>query len=382
MMRGMPQIIAIKPGRYLDASGTPREFTADDLAASAAAYDVALHEAPVVIGHPADNAPAFGWVRGARFDGQALALDADQVNPDFAEMVKSGAFKKHSISFYPPTDPRNPKPGVWYPRHIGFLGAQPPAIKGLPQAEFAEGDQSITIDFSEVDPDGLVTTLRGMFRRLRDYILARDGQEIADRTIPDFEVDDLGGRITRPDQPSAEPAPLFSEPPAAAPPEEESPMPEQQTGAPSADDLAAREAAIAEGERRLAEAETQRRRESAAAFSEGLANQGRILPRHAPMVTELLLALPADGEVSFAEGQISRKAAPEALFREFLESLPEAIDFAEKSGSDTPDVPADVLLPPGCSASADRLQALARAKAYQRQHQCDFSEAVKAVTTQ
>ena len=133
---------------------------------------------------------------------------------------------------------------------------------------------------------------------------------------------------------------------------------------------------------RLAEAETQRRRESAAAFSEGLANQGRILPRHAPMVTELLLALPADGEVSFAEGQISRKAAPEALFREFLESLPEAIDFAEKSGSDTPDVPADVLLPPGCSASADRLQALARAKAYQRQHQCDFSEAVKAVTTQ
>ncbi|OYW21050.1 MAG: hypothetical protein B7Z43_11640, partial [Sphingomonas sp. 12-62-6] len=38
-----------------------------DLAATAAAYDPAKFEAPIVVGHPALDAPAYGWVRGLAF---------------------------------------------------------------------------------------------------------------------------------------------------------------------------------------------------------------------------------------------------------------------------------------------------------------------------
>ncbi|MFS2072756.1 hypothetical protein ACEN9D_28795 [Pseudomonas sp. CT11-2] len=39
-------------------------------------------------------------------------------------------------------------PGVYYLRHVGFLGAQPPAVKGLRPIELAEGEPGV-IEFSE-----------------------------------------------------------------------------------------------------------------------------------------------------------------------------------------------------------------------------------------
>jgi len=40
---------------------------------------------------------------------------------------------------FTPTHPANPVPGVWYPRHLAFLGAVPPAVPGL-------GTVSLTAD--------------------------------------------------------------------------------------------------------------------------------------------------------------------------------------------------------------------------------------------
>lgn len=360
-MRGMPQIVAIEPGKYRDNSGTEREFSAADLQATAEAYDTALHEAPIVVGHPKHDAPAYGWIKGVKFDGQQLTLEADQVNPDFAEMHRSGAFKKHSLALYPPDDPRNPKPGVWYPRHIGFLGATPPAIKGLPQTEFADGDHPVEIEFNEVDGKRLGETLREILRRVRELVLERFGREEADKVLPGWEVDDIERRITKPD-----PSPQFSEDPA---------MSEDKT---TAEELAAREAKIKADEERLAKDEAKRRRRDAAEFAEELADAGRILPRHQPAVTELLLALPTE-EVEFSEGEETRKEAPDKLFREFLESLPKAIEFGEKSGDDLPDARVDFTVPPGCVLDPERTEMLRKVQAYQRKHGCEFSEAVDAV---
>lgn len=39
-------------------------------------------------------------------------------------------------------------PGVYYLRHVGFLGAQPPAVKGLRSIELAEAEPGV-IEFSE-----------------------------------------------------------------------------------------------------------------------------------------------------------------------------------------------------------------------------------------
>jgi hypothetical protein len=53
-------------------------------------------------------------------------------------MVKRGLFKKRSISLYPDLTLR----------HIGFLGAMPPAIKGLADIKFRERGQT-TVSFSD-----------------------------------------------------------------------------------------------------------------------------------------------------------------------------------------------------------------------------------------
>jgi hypothetical protein len=69
-----------------------------------------------------------------------LYADIGQVEQHFADAVRSGRYKKISASFYHPQSPVNPKPGVWYLRHVGVLGAVPPAVKGLGNAMFTEGD--------------------------------------------------------------------------------------------------------------------------------------------------------------------------------------------------------------------------------------------------
>lgn len=141
-----------KPGRHTAMSGAELAFSESDLAATAAAYNVALSEAPIVVGHPAADAPAYGWIRSLAFAEGGLEAEPDQVDPAFAEMVAAGRFKKISASFYPPESPKNPVPGVYYLRHVGFLGAQPPAVKGLRAPSFAEGDEAVTLEFSFSEP--------------------------------------------------------------------------------------------------------------------------------------------------------------------------------------------------------------------------------------
>ena len=81
-----------KAGTHTSAGGTTLDFSDDVLQASASAYDPAIHEAPMVIGHPADNGPAFGWIASLRYAEGELHADPDQVNGDFEEMVQAGSF--------------------------------------------------------------------------------------------------------------------------------------------------------------------------------------------------------------------------------------------------------------------------------------------------
>lgn len=119
-----------------DSAG--RGWNGDELIDKATAnFNAAEHEPPVVIGHPRENAPAYGWVSGLRKTlkhGRAvLEARLSQVVPEFEEAVRRGLYKKRSASFYP--DGRL--------RHVGFLGATPPAIKGLADIAFEEGEEII-----------------------------------------------------------------------------------------------------------------------------------------------------------------------------------------------------------------------------------------------
>jgi hypothetical protein len=118
------------------------------LAECAAVYDPQMHEAPIVIGHPKDNGPAFGWIEKLEARQEGLFGFPKQLAAELTDLVKKGAYKKISGSFYRPDSPNNPTPGKFYLRHVGFLGATPPAVKGLAAVELNDS-AAATFDFEE-----------------------------------------------------------------------------------------------------------------------------------------------------------------------------------------------------------------------------------------
>lgn len=158
MNADLPPLHIFRPGRHTAMSGATIEFTAEMLAATAAAYDPAKFEAPIVVGHPATDDPAYGWVARLEVRDDGLYAWPTQVDAAFTEMVKSGRFKKISASFFTPDAPSNPVPGVYYLRHVGFLGAAAPAVKGLRHPTFSEGDTGVeTLEFSTREETATVT---------------------------------------------------------------------------------------------------------------------------------------------------------------------------------------------------------------------------------
>lgn len=123
------RIHALRPGTF-PADPIELTVTVEDLLATAAAYDPARYQAPVVIGHPLTDDPAWGWVLGASADEHGLWLEVELL-PEMAELVRESRYRAVSVALWTPDAPGNPQPGVWSIKHLGFLGARPPAVKGL-----------------------------------------------------------------------------------------------------------------------------------------------------------------------------------------------------------------------------------------------------------
>lgn len=314
-----------KPGKHTAMSGQAFAFSESDLAATVAAYDPAKHEAPLVVGHPKHDDPAYGWVKSLAF-ADGLEAEPHQVNPDFAEMVGSGAFKKISASFYAPDSPSNPVPGVYYLRHVGFLGAQPPAVKGLRAPEFADAEQGV-VEFSEWDD----ITSASLWRRMREWFIGKFGQEEADKVIPSWDVQALEQSSQReldesmkeePNAVAGVPA-SFSEKGATVTPEEKAALEAEnarlktELEASVARDKAARVAA---------------RHADHAAFAEGLVNEGKLLPGSKVVTVATLDFMAAQEEiVEFGEGD-AKKPLLDAYKASLLAS-PKLVEFGEVAGA-------------------------------------------------
>jgi uncharacterized protein YdaT/uncharacterized coiled-coil protein SlyX len=169
-----------RAGKQTDSAGNTRTWTEKDLEKIVSKYNSEEnpHEAPLVIGHPKDNSPAFGWVEKLKVDGGVLYAQFNQLVPEFVEAVKQGLYKKRSISLYQDLTLR----------HIGFLGAMPPAVKGLKDIKFNESE-----DFSDYEFDECYKfqTIARIFQNLRDKLIEKDGIEEADKIISPWMVEDI-----------------------------------------------------------------------------------------------------------------------------------------------------------------------------------------------
>lgn len=322
-----------RPGRHTASNGRTIEFSEADLRAAVAAYDPAVHEAPIVVGHPKDNAPAYGWIKGLSFDeAGAVVAEPAQVDTQFAEMVSAGRFKKRSASWYLPDAPNNPKPGTYYLRHVGFLGAQPPAVKGLKDVNFADDEPGV-VEFADA---GWVANLVATFaRRMREFFISEFGLEKADTVVPDYLVSDLEAEGRKPAE-VAPATPSFSEGNQQMTKEIEA-LQAQLQAANEARQAAEKKleqqaAEFAERERRIAEREAAIARADVEARVEALVKEGKVLPAMKKATVDFAMTL-ADAEATydFGEGEKAKKVTQRGLYLEQLAAGPKLVDYSEQS---------------------------------------------------
>lgn len=147
-----------RAGTFNPLEGQTATITENELRRIAASYDPESSPAPLVIGHPEIDAPAYGWVDKLYVQSGKLMATAKDVVAQFADMVKEGRYRKVSISLFNPGSSANPKPGDFYLKHIGFLGAAAPAVPGLKPVQFSNDDESLS--FSQIAPHVVSFTAR------------------------------------------------------------------------------------------------------------------------------------------------------------------------------------------------------------------------------
>lgn len=372
-----------RTGQQTDVSGRTWNFTEADMQAAVAAYDPALFAAPLVVGHPTLNDPAYGWVNKLEIKDGLITAEPKDVEAQFAALVNEGRFPKMSASWFPPGHSANPKPEGWYLRHVGFLGAAAPALPGLKPASFAADDKDVvTFDFAASHADNALWSLSRLARSMRDWMIGKFGLEEADQVIPDYVVRDVETANTQAMSDSTV-MPGF-----AAPTETDNKQVADNTAAADfaarENDLAAREAALLAREQQAAvlEQQTQAASRTAefASFAEQLITTGKLLPREKDALVAFMAHIPADSVVSFAaeDGEMTTPNS-KAWFQGFMQSLPARVPYGESGAADNT-VSASFAAPAGYQVNPERLELHNKALAYQAQHKCDYSTAIAAVS--
>lgn len=316
------QIEIFRAGRQVDDAGNAHEFSEADVAGIAAAYTPSLREAPLTVGHPASNLPAYGWVKGLAAAAGVLTMNPHQVEPQFAEMVQAGRFKKRSASFYPPASPNNPAPGRWYLRHVAFLGAQPPAVAGLKDIQFSAGDADAgAVCFSEaVLPPSTHQETTTMDEEMKSRLAQAEAEAAAAKAA----------------QAAAE---------------------------------AAAEAANAQLAQ-FAEQQRQDRHAGHVSFAETQVKAGKLLPKDKETAVAVLDQLAEAQPVEFSEGSAAKKVAPAEWLKSLIAGAKPVVSFGEFAPASVAGESTKGL------SDADLDQ---RAIAYARQHHVSYGEAIGRV---
>jgi len=321
------KIEIFKAGTQTDSAGNSRAWTEADLDSIAASYDPSTHEAPVCIGHPKDNAPAYGWVKSVTREGKSLFAEIGDLVDEFSEMLSKKMFKKRSISLYPDLSLR----------HIGFLGAMPPAVKGLKDFAFAESP--VGFEYMDWDTAWSLKSVGRLFQGIRDYFIDTKDLATADRLVPQYEIDGLKAAQATPEEVSAYSDTLTEEIDMNKVQELEAQI------ATFKEQLATASGKITEFEGRAIAAEAkvsamvkEKTVGALASFCDKMEAAGKMLPAHRAANLAIMESLSAAPEMDFSEGEGDQKKtvkkSPLAFFQENVEKAAPLISFGEIATKD------------------------------------------------
>ena len=323
-------IPAFAVGTHTDNAGNTKDWTGADLDYMVASYDPSMHEAPETIGHPEDNSPAWGWVAALKREGQMLYYRAKDRVPEFVEMLKRKMFKKRSISVYPD--------GKF--RSMGWLGAMPPAVKGLPDVAFGAGE-GITIEFSDFKTVGTRSAVSPHFRkeakRMKWFDWLKGKAAAEGVTLEEAQLFSEPGRGTATVPSPAEIKALVD---AQVAVKEMEFAEKLKVGTQS---LASEKAALAAEKAALDKAKADSRKADIASFCEGLCKEGKLTPAMMKYGMGMQNFLEGISGITttyeFCEptpnpSQEGKKQTPFEYAKFFLSGFKKQIEFGEFAGNE------------------------------------------------
>jgi hypothetical protein len=378
---------------------------------------------------------AYGYPDKLKRVGDRLLAGFKKISPQFQEWVKNGNILGLSSSFYLPGSPHNPYPGKLALRHISGLGVDPPAVKGMnlaftePLAEFPcyaeeqEGTVDFALDADEEtieqaklgaklyaalqsvsataasfggDSPQLASLFRDFYSRSRDRLIEEKGVEEADKLYPSFVLDQLNAIASQPWQPDVTPDMVAMLAQRIDQLEQKS-MPdyqEQEDTTPVTDEVSTAQYSELKAENEQLKAsvqfllqqnkdvQLQRETDRVSAFCETLVRDHKIDLVEKDDEIRFILSLDNTTTADYGEeGQLTPRAKYEAKLANRkplwtdrrLPINPEdaPTDFSEVAG---------ISLPPGYSVDPESAKTFRKAQEYQKAQNCDFSEAIAAVT--
>jgi len=334
-----------KAGTHTASKGEQCTFSRADLDQMVANHS--LGAAPAVIGHPKETDPAYAWVDEYKRDGDSLFAKFTDINPAFEAGVASGAYRNRSVSVFPD------KAHGWRVRHVGWLGAAPPAIDGLKAVSFAaEGADAMEFTAPGYSLVWAVESIAKLLRNLRDQLIAKEGIAAADAALPQWQIDsaiesaaqariqfqeadtDTGGLRYSQHQPTGNLMTTFTQEQLDA---------AAAAAGKAADDKAAVTFAAQAAE--LTKLRNERQAERIKTEVDGLTAQGIVTPAEAVGMNEFMAAIEnVEVEFSFsASDGKSAKKSPAAFFRDFVASRKAVVKLGKTATSenDNPDMSSD-----------------------------------------
>lgn len=314
-----------KVGKFVSDDGVDRDLSAEFLASVVANYSADDHEAPAVVGHPAADVPAYGWVSELRFQDGTLEARFADTDEEFERLVEQGRFKKRSAAFWleSPRGSAIKSPGL---KHVGFLGAARPAVKGLRNIQFEAGGESFTLE----------TAINFQEREMTEENLDAMPQSFWDRLKAGL------GLGEKADGGVGAPTAQFSESDVRALVGEAVTAAKTELTASFTEELGKKDTEIVDLRKRLDAGDASGRRSEIAQFVEQIpAEKGRHYLKRAGIAEFMESLAAADAAdktpaINFSEGtgdsRTERKFSRVDWFKNYVNALPNYIQFGEQFG--------------------------------------------------
>jgi hypothetical protein len=319
----------VKVGDHVAMNGEKISFTTADL--DAMASNTMANTAPIVVGHPKTDAPAYGWATEFKRDGDSLFAKFDQVNPTFAEWVKGGAYKKRSVRVAKGEN-------GWRIKHIGWLGAAAPAIEGMADMQFAADDTAVEFEFgvqefaSEVGY--MFNSVGNFLRSMRDKMIEGSSVEVADKYFPEWQLssiqnasETLRARLAD-NSASADPSAINAAFAQVLTDTITAEITAQNQKSASEIQFAARESELLA---KNAELQTKLNRQATDQQVKDWLQAGKLTPATASGVADFMAALP-EVTFEFASGDDKAQASPSTFFAQFVAKL-SPINFGQQQAT-------------------------------------------------